>query len=328
MYRLKLSRVALPLFLFCAAISGLSAEKSDSTAAKQGVQVIELTNRVRVEIDGKLFTEYYFKDVSKQYCYPVIGPGGEGMTRNWPMKDTAGEEHDHPHHHSLWFGHGNVSGVDFWIDKPSAGKTVHESFLEISSGKKQGVIRSKNKWISKDGAIVANDDRTLRFSGNNKQRIIDYEITLIAETTDIKMGDTKEGTMAIRIAETMRLSHGKDKPGEGHIVNSEGVWDNQTWGKRAAWVDYHGPVEGKTVGIAMFDHPKNPQYPTWWHVRDYGLFAANPFGVHDFEKKLPGTGTFVIPAGKRATYRYRMVFHEGDEKQAGIAHLAKTYATE
>lgn len=328
MFSKNFSKMAAALVLLAGVSPALSAEKSPAAAAKKGVQITELADRLRVEIDGDLFTEYYFKHLAKPYCYPIIGPSGAAMTRNWPMKDVPGEEHDHPHHRSLWFTHGDVNGVDFWSETDKAGKTVHEKFLEVTSGKKEGVIRSKNKWVTKDQTVLATDERTLRFSGNKKLRIIDYEVTLTAADKDVKMGDTKEGTMGIRLAETMRLTQGKGKPGEGHIVNSEGVRDGKTWGKRAAWVDYHGPVDGKTVGIAMFDNPKNPQYPTWWHVRDYGLFAANPFGVHDFESKPPGTGAYTIPAGKSVTYRYRIVFHDGDEKQAGIAQLAKKYAAE
>ena len=128
--------------------------------------------------------------------------------------------------------------------------------------------------------------------------------------------------MAVRVAKSMQLLHG-----DGHIVMSTGVRDAETWGKRAAWCDYFGTVNEKTVGIAIFDHPKNPRHPTWWHVRDYGLFAANPFGVHDFEKKPKGEGDLIVPAGKSITFRYRLIFHEGDEKQAGIAELYKNYST-
>ena len=107
---------------------------------------------------------------------------------------------------------------------------------------------------------------------------------------------------------------------------STGARDGETWGKRAAWCDYFGPVEGKTVGIAIFDHPQNPQHPTWWHVRDYGLFAANPFGVHDFEKKPAGSGNLTIPAGQSVTFRYRVLLHEGDDRQAEIARRYQEYA--
>ena len=105
----------------------------------------------------------------------------------------------------------------------------------------------------------------------------------------------------------------------GHIVNSEGVRDDATWGKRAKWCDYYGPVEGQIVGIAMFDHPGNSAHPSWWHVRDYGLFAANPFGKHDFEKLADkSAGNFTLAAGKSFTLKYRFLLHEGDEKQGRV----------
>lgn len=328
MKTLLFSRARLvPALLLAGIVVALSAEKKPA-ASSTGVQITELADRIRVEINGRLFTEYFFKDVPRPYCYPIMGPGDLPMTRNYPMKELAEEEHDHPHHRSLWFAHGDMNGVDFWTERQNCGKTVHEKFLELASGKKSGVIHSQNKWVAPDGKVIATDDRILRFSGNANQQVVDYDITLHASNGELKMGDTKEGTMALRLAETMRLTQPKGKPGKGHIVNSEGVREGETWGKRAAWVDYYGPVDDQIVGVAMFDHPKNPQFPTWWHVRDYGLFAANPFGVHDFEKKPKGAGDFIIPSGKSVTYRYRMVFHKGDEKAAGIARLFKSYAAE
>ena len=247
------------------------------------------------------------------------------MTRNWPMKDAPEEEHDHPHHRSVWFTHGAVNGHDFWAEAKDFGKVVHEAFDEIKSGKDAGVIKSRNKWVAKDGSVVCTDERVLRiYNRPANERLFDMEITLHASNGQVTLGDTKEGSMAVRLAETMRL---KGKVGKGHIVNSEGVRDGETWGKRAAWCDYYGPVNDKVVGIAIFDHPQNPRHPTWWHVRDYGLFAANPFGQHDFEK-LPNkeAGNLVIPAGQSVTFRYRFYVHEGDEKQAKVAERYQQYA--
>ena len=301
------------------------ADSSSGASSKSGVQITRLADRLRVEINGLLFTEYHYKDVPRPYCYPLIGPGEAAMTRDWPMKNTPGEEHDHPHHRSLWFAHGAINGHDFWSEQKAFGKTVHEDFLEVKSGKQEGVIRSANKWVAADGTVVCTDERTLRFynPGRANERLFDFEITLNASNGELTFGDTKEGTMAVRVAETMRL---KGKVGKGHIVNSAGVRDGQTWGKRAEWCDYYGPVEGKTVGIAIFDHPKNPRHPTWWHVRDYGLFAANPFGQHDFESLPDKTaGNLVVPAGKSVTFRYRFYLHEGDDQQARVAEKYQQY---
>jgi hypothetical protein len=153
--------------------------------------------------------------------------------------------------------------------------------------------------------------------------MIDFEIAIHASNGDVTLGDTKEGSMAIRLAPTMQM---EGKVAQGHIVNSEGQRDKDVWGKRAVWCDCCGPVNGQVVGVAIFDHPQNPKHPTWWHVRAYGLFAANPFGVHDFEGKPAGTGNIVVPAGQSLTFKYRFYFHKGDEKQGQVAEHYREYA--
>lgn len=337
----KTTRLSLLAVSTLGAAAIFSCAAADSRA-NSGVQIAELPDRLRVEINGQLFTEYFFKDVPRPYCYPILGPQGIPMTRNWPMKDTTGEDHDHQHHRSFWFAHGAINGTDFWAEspaegsilrgphgdevkagKPKTGKTVHEKFIEIKSGADSGRISSQNKWVAPDGTVVCTDDRTLRiYNRPDNERLFDFEITLHPAGGDLTFGDTKEGTFALRLAETMRLKANKENTGKpgGHIVNSEGQRDDATWGKRAKWCDYYGPVGGSTVGAAIFDHPKNPRFPTWWHVRDYGLFAANPFGQHDFEN-LPNktAGNLVVPAGQSVTFRYRVYLHEGDEQQSKVA---------
>ena len=321
------------VFILGTAIFLLNAwQASSAKAASPSVKLTQEPDRIRVEVDGELFTEYRFKGAPHVYYYPLLFPGGIPMTRSYPMvPDSKGEDHDHPHHRSLWFSHGDVNGIDFWSEIAKAGSIVHDKFLEVTSGRDSGVIRSANKWVATDGKVICTDETTFRVFSGKGLRTIDFEVTLKAsEGSDVTLGDTKEGTMALRLNETMRLKPNKENTGKpgGQIVQSSGVTGDKTWGKQAEWCDYSGPINGKIMGVAIFDHPSNPRHPTWWHVRDYGLFAANPFGVHDFEKKPAGTGNMLIPAGKSVTFRYRIVLHEGDEKQADIATLYKTFATE
>jgi len=322
----RIVRLGLGFVLLGIVHAARAADISPAAAATPGVQITPLADRLRVEINGQLFTEYIYKDVPRPYCYPLMGPGELAMTRNWPMKDSPDEEHDHPHHRSLWFAIGALNGHDFWSEEKAFGKTVHEDFLEVQSGKKEGVIRERNKWVAADGTVVCTDERTLRFytPARPGERLMDFDITLFASNGELTFGDTKEGMMAVRLAATLRL---KGKVGHGHIVNSAGVREGRTWGKRADWCDYYGPVDGKIVGIAIFDNPENPRHPTWWHVRDYGLFAANPFGQHDFES-LPNktAGNLVVPADKSITFRYRFYLHQGDTQQAKVAEKYKEYA--
>src|SRR6266404_3553383 len=210
MFRILLTGLALTL-------GGCSTcrcvESQSNAAVKEPIQITTLTDRLRIEINGQLFTEYLFKDVPRPYFYPVLGPGNAPMTRNWPMKATPNEEHDHPHHRSLWFTHGQVNGHDFWSEEKNHGKIVHDSFTEIKSGK-AGVIKSRDKWVAADGKLICTDDRTFRVYApvQPSERIFDFEVTLHASEGELTLGDTKEGTMAIRLAETMRL---KGKLGQG-----------------------------------------------------------------------------------------------------------------
>ena len=325
---------ALVFILTSLAVFGLF---SASGAAERGVHITQMPEKLRVEINGEFFTEYVFQGAPHVYLYPVIGPGGVPMTRNAPMKKVEGEDQDHPHHRSLWYSHGEVNGIDFWGESAKSGKIVHDKFLEVKSGDEVGVIRAQNNWVAPDGAVTCVEEQTIRIYNRPKnERLFDFEVTLKAGDKDVVFGDTKEGSMGIRLAESMRLNPNKVNGGKptGHIVMSTGVRDdepvprgvdNKTWGKRAPWCDYYGPVEGKIVGVAIFDHPNNPRHPTSWHVRQYGLFAANPFGLHDFEKKEKGAGDLTIPAGKSVTFRYRFYLHEGDEKQAKVVERYDQY---
>jgi len=323
--RLLLPCLAIAAFVFTAA-----------GADNSGVKLTELPDKVRVEINGALFTEYCFKGAPHVYFHPLIGPGGARMTRAWPMEDVAGEEHDHKHHRALWFSHGAVNGVDFWAETPKSGKIQHDELVEVKGGAESGVIRSTAKWVLNDEVVLRSENTFRVYARPANERLFDFEITLKSGDKEVVFGDTKEGTMAVRVNESMRgvlpkkPSEKAASVGQGQIVlstgdRSSGKGDDKAWGKRAAWCDYSGPVDGKTVGLAMFDHPGNPRHPTWWHVREYGLFAANPFGQHDFEKKPAGTGNLVLAPKSSLTFKYRFYIHEGDDKAAKVAERYAEY---
>mgnify|MGYP005842322367 FL=1 len=305
--RLKPSVIALICILISpVAAAEVAIERSDEKAT--------------VRLDGELFTEYLVASGSKPICWPILAPGGIHATRSYPMGQRPNEKQDHIHHRSLWFTHGAVNGIDFWAEgKATSGKTVHQRFVEAGADQ----IITENLWQGPDGTKVCNDRRTLRFGGNKDARWIDFDITITAAYGPVTFGDTKEGTFGVRMAETVKV----DAKQGGRIINSDGKTDGEAWGKQASWVDYHGPADGRTIGIAIFNHPSSFRYPTYWHVRTYGLFAANPFGVRDFTANKQADGSHTIPQGESISLRYRVYLHLGDEQEGKVAEAFKDYCT-
>ncbi len=278
----------------------------------------ESAGSMKVLDDGKLLSEYR-TDWKVPYVYPLTSPSGAIISRHWPTDPGIPEEDkDHPHHRSLWMGHGLVNGADFWSFKDEKNaRIIHHGF----SGKeaKDGVVSftADLEWNA-EGKKLLTEKRTFTFSEPDKETlVIGIRSELLAEE-DVVFGDTKEGMIGFRMDRTLRL---KGKQAKSHIVDSNGLTDNDTWGKRANWVAYTGPDEkGEPVVAAFLDHPASFRYPTYWHVRDYGLVAANPFGVHDFEgkKDQKDLGSHSLKKGGTLSFRYAIVIHHGDIKSAGL----------
>jgi hypothetical protein len=277
---------------------------------------------VIVEIDGQPFTEYLVRSGSKPILWPILGPTGKRMTRDYPMEKGSKEATDHPHHRSLWFTHGEVNGIDFWTESSSnkTGSVVHRKFDKIESGP-QARIEAEDDWISPAGKKVCEDRRILTFGTRGDARWIDFDITLRASEGPVVFGDTKEGTFGFRVPQSIRV----DTKQGGKIINSAGQTNGAAWGQPADWVDYHGPLGGETVGIAIFDHPSSFRHPTGWHVRTYGLFAANPFAKEGFDGKSV-KAPYTLPKDGELTLRYRVFLHRGDEKEGKVAEAYAEYA--
>jgi hypothetical protein len=241
------------------------------------------------------------------------------------MAEAPDEERDHPHHQSLWFAHGAVNGHDFWTGRDGA-TIVHDAFLGRGTDERGAWVRSRNLWRAGD-AVVLTEERTLHFAASADERAIDFELALVATHGPVRFGDTKEGTFALRLAPTLRIS---GPVARGHALNSAGQRDKDCWGQRARWVAYSGPLDAARpaaeVCVALLDHPSNPRHPTWWHARDYGLFAANPFGVHDFDGAAPGTGDLELASGERLVFRYRLLVRTGPADGASLERAWADYA--
>lgn len=257
--------------------------------------------------DNKVVARYVYKDTAKPYIYPLLSPSGLAITRDFPMKTVDGDPADHPHQKSMWTTFGDVNGVDFWAETEKSGKIVQKSidFDPISVGPYWS-IHTKNDWIMPDGQKLMQDERKVAFQSCDYGTLIVNRVVMTASECGIKLGDTKEGFFGLRLKPSMTT-----KDGKGHILNSEGHKDNDAWGKRAKWVDYTGEVNGKTVGVTIFDSPYNYGYPTYWHARDYGLFAANPFGGKDFTGDEKKDSSMTIDYTDSVKFVYVVLIHDG-----------------
>ena len=316
--------------------SALIAAAALLASARADVTFVEKPDRVVVNVNGALFTEYRHGDAPHVYYWPLIGPGGAKMTRAFPMEKVEGESNDHYHHRSFWFSHGALDGTDFWSETPPTGgkppklpygAIEHVKVLAMEPGKESGLLKTEQKWVTPDGALHLRSVQALRiFVGSESERMFDLDVTLIAGEKDAIFGDTKEGSVALRIADSMRLKQGK-APGKGRIVSSEGIKDDKVWGQHAKWVTMSGPIGEKTYSITLMDHPSNLRHPTRWHARDYGLFAANPFCEAQMDKAQPaGAGDYTLKAGQSLTFKYRIVITEGDETAARQAERYEQFA--
>lgn len=312
----QLMRLASICILFLLYAAPLRAENQ--------VTLEKVKRGVVVRIDDSFFAEYLTRSGRQPVVWPIIGPTGAAYTRSYPVGPRQeSEAEDHLHHRSLWFAHGDVNGFDFWSNTQSehSCEILHSDFVKVENDRSTATVVTRNNWVA-SGKTQCEDERTFVFGSDESARWIDVTIRLIASAGDVRFGDTKEGTFAVRVAGSMKV----DPPGQGQIVNSRGQENDAAWGQLAEWVDYCGPVQGKTVGIAILSHPSNFRHPCKWHVRNYGLFAANPFGETDFPPGDVKQGEVILPAREELTLRYRVVFHRGDTQAANIQRRYQSFA--
>ena len=286
-----------------------------------------------VHLGGELFTTYHHAARhNKQFLYPVIGPTGSGMTRGYPMvQDIPGEKHDHPHHKSIHVAHGDVNGVDLWSELDAHGYQRHAAFAPAFgagsayvSGPVCGAFRSRSRWVSRnEQPVVTEEKQVVVYAPAPHARLLDIAVTLHATEGPVRFGDTKEGAMlSVRVASSMDADAG------GEIENAYGGrGEDECFGHRAQWMDYVGPVDGTTVGLAVFDHPTSFRYPTYWHVRNYGLMHANCFAWREFLGHPGVDGSYVLPEGARLRCTFRVYLHTGNTQDAGVKERYHDFIT-
>jgi Methane oxygenase PmoA len=300
----------------------------------KGVQVVadEAHQRVDITIDGTPFTSYVWPStLKKPVLFPLITSGGIDVTRGFPLAPRPGERVDHPHHAGIWFNYGNVNGFDFWnnsdaikpADREKMGTIHQQKIVSTKSGRDSGELVVDSIWTTGKGQEILQEKTRYVFSRQKDERIID-QVTTLHALDRVVFNDDKEGLLGIRVARWLESPNEKggtftdangrptevpasSAPGAtGVYLTSEGKQGDQAWGTRGRWCALTGNTEGHTVTVAIFDHPGNPNYPTYWHARGYGLFAANPLGQHIFDPKASPLN-YTVEKNQNVTFTYRIL---------------------
>jgi hypothetical protein len=325
-------------------------------AASQGVQVIanEAEKRVDITIDGKPFTTYMWPTtLKKPVLYPLIDSDGVTVTRGYPLAPLAGERVDHPHHAGMWFNYGNANGFDFWNNsdaikpeqQPKMGTVLHTRVVSTKSGTDSGELVVDSVWVTGAGNKIIQQRTRYVFARRAGQRIIDQIVTLKA-VDKIVFNDDKEGVLGIRVARWLESPEEKGgiftdangnptkvdapsgpNPATGVYLTSEGVKGPAVWSTRGRWCSLTGNTGDHVDTIAIIDHPGNPGYPTYWHARGYGLFAANPLGRSIFDPKQPAFN-YTLEKGQETIFRYRIVIADLAEAADELNKEADAFAAD
>jgi hypothetical protein len=293
---------------------------------------LTMRNNISFHAANQTIATYRFGDeLAKPIIWPLLAPKGDEVTRAWPMRPAAkGGSTDHKHQKSAWFTYGDVvpegmklkhkrkgvQGIDFWAEEPGCGRIVCVRTRDFHHDDNRASVTTENEWRTADGDKIMDEVRKIRFLNYETARLIVVDIDLLASVVPIVFGDTKEGAFGVRVADSMT-----EKMGKGRLTNAEGkVGMLQCWGRVSAWCDYSGPVEGKTVGIAIFASPDNP-LPSAWHSRDYGLMAANPFArAKSGYPDMTGKKDLVrLAKDEHLKLRYGIYVHAGDVKEGKVA---------
>jgi hypothetical protein len=310
-----------------------------AAAGTPRIQVIpnDAGRRVDIVIDGKPFTSYiYPATLKKPTLFPLRTAKGSIVTRGYPLEPRQGERVDHPHHVGLWLNHGDVNGLDFWnnsdaipADQASRmGTILHRRVVESKSGDDSGELVVETDWVKPDGSPLVREHTRFVFRGTADSRSIDRITTLTALAERVVFKDNKEAFLGMRVARGLEQPDKKpevftDASGRpaaakvvdntgvtGQYVSSEGVKGDAVWGTRGRWTLLGGTVDSEPVTLAILDHPSNPGFPTYWHARGYGLFAANPLGEKVFTDGKKALNLTLEP-GQSAAFKYRVLILSG-----------------
>jgi len=318
-------------------------------ASPPKVELVKGENKIDVMIAGELFTSYLFSDnMTKPLLVPVRTPSGIEVNRRHPITEIEGGSTDHEHHVGIFFAVDLVNDVKFWNNKSLSPQIRHKEITEVVSGDGTGKISAVANWVDQNEQVLLEEKRTMLFIAEHEHEYaIDLSIDLTARCPRVQFEDIEEGMLAIRLSDYLREGNTEISPEPGRLLPNESITGTGTyfssngdvtaknvWGKRARWVALQGVRQNKVVGVAILNHPASINYPTYWHVRNYGLFSANPLGQGDFQRQQPKKYRknkviplrFTLEEGETAHFRFLVIVYEGFRTNQQMEERFKKFA--
>jgi len=323
----------------------------DLRAVPPKVELVRGENRIDVVIAGELFTScLYGENMTKPLLIPVRTPSGIEVSRRHPLTEIEGGSTDHEHHVGIFFAVDQVNGVKFWNNTGLSPQIRHVEITEVAGGADTGKLSTVANWVDEKKQVLLEEKRTMLFIAGEHEHeyAIDLSIDLTAKCPRVQFEDIEEGMLAIRVSDYLRENNPEISPQPGRLLPNESisgtgryfssngdVTAKNIWGKRARWVALQGVRQGKVVGIAILNHPASINYPTYWHVRNYGLFSANPLGQGDFQRQQPQKyrKNKIIPLrlkleqDETAHFRFLVIIYEGFRTNQQIEERFKEFAS-
>jgi len=331
---MRIPLVSAPLFLIVsAALLTSFVFAGPYPGDRISVTLNDQQRRVDVSIDGQPFTSYIWPSkLAKPVLYPLRTAHGTIITRAFPLQQRPGERVDHPHHAGLWLNYESINGIDFWNnseaikpqDAPKMGTIEQRSIVSAKGGSDQGELEVEADWLTYDKRVLLKEHTRFVFRGRPNSRSVDRITTLQAQGEKVVFADAKDGMLGLRVVRALEAPSDKaevftdasgrtttvaklDNTGvNGVYLTSEGKKGDAAWGTRGRWCNLSGKIGDEPVTISIFDHPANPGFPTYWHARGYGLFAANPLGQKVFSNGKEEMNLTLAP-NQSVTFRYRIL---------------------
>jgi hypothetical protein len=243
----------------------------------------------------------------RPFFFPLVGPSGRSLTR---MGHPAAPDHDH--HRSLWWGHRDVAGVNFWEERGGAQQLRQDGWVHYQDGAEEAAMAVRLGWYDAHKVrLIQQELIAVCRPLEGKETWLEIQTRFTPALDELKLGKTNFGFLGLRVAAGMSELYGG-----GRLTGSKGGrGEKELFGKPADWMDYSGPVVGERwEGVTFFDHPGNPGSPVSWHVRGDGWMSP-AFNLRDgylLKKKSP------------LVLRYALHLHAGevDPKGAAARHAA------